>query len=102
MKLAAFINIPSNEFWEMTPYELILRSEVYKERIIEDIKERVTLAYMNAKWTIQWLEKPHKQPKPLQYILNKIEVEREKKVMTDDEIFAQIKRLNAMFGGEVK
>lgn len=54
---------------------------------------------MNAMWTIQWLGKKSQHPKPLEEILNSNG--REKKEMTDEEMLAQVKMLNAMFGGEV-
>lgn len=84
----------------MTPFELNIYAEAYKNRIIEETKEKVTLTYMNAAWTIQWLGKKHQQPRPLKEILDNIGKER--KIMTDEEMEKQAMLLNKLFGGEVK
>lgn len=51
-------------------------------------------------WTIQWLGKKYQQPRPLKEILKNIG--KEKKIMTNDEMFKRVKMLNALFGGEVR
>ena len=84
----------------MTPYELNIYAQTYSEKQQEEMKEKITLAYLNSMWTIQWLGKRHQQPKPLKEILKNIG--REKKRMTDEQMFNQVKVLNAVFGGEVK
>jgi len=88
----------------MTPYELNIYAQTYSEKqqeeMQEEMKEKITLAYLNSMWTIQWLGKRHQQPKPLKEILKNIG--REKKRMTDEQMFNQVKVLNAVFGGEVK
>lgn len=84
----------------MTPYELNIYAQTYNEKQQEEMKEKITLAYLNSMWTIQWLGKRHQQPKPLKEILKN--VGREKKRMTDEQMFNQVKVLNAVFGGEVK
>lgn len=84
----------------MTPYELNIYAQTYSEKQQEEMKEKITLAYLNSMWTIQWLGKRHQQPKPLKEILKSIG--REKKKMTDEQMFNQVKVLNAVFGGEVK
>lgn len=84
----------------MTPYELNIYAEACKNRTIEETKEKITLAYVNAAWTIQWIGKKHQHPKPLKEILENIG--KEKRIMTDDEMLERVKALNAMFGGEVK
>lgn len=65
------------------------------------MKERISLAYINAMWTIQWLGKKSSHPKPLKEILEKIG-NQEKKEMTAEQMLAKAKMLNAAFGGEVK
>lgn len=50
---------------------------------------------MTALWIAQWFSK--KKPKPLDEILQI----KTKKQMTDEEMLAQVKNLNAIFGGEV-
>jgi|GEM_PF-527567 len=102
MKLAALIGIPISEFWEMTPYELNIYAEAYFEKQKNDYKEKLSLEYYNAMWTIKWLGKKSQHPKPLNEILNEIDKEKEKKIMTDEQMLAQVKVLNALFGGEIK
>lgn len=84
------------EFWELTPYEFRLVVESYGKRKENELKEKVTLSYVNALWTIQWLDK--KKPKPLKEVLKDLEP---KKKMTDKEMLDQIKKINAMLGGDV-
>lgn len=100
MKLAAMIGIAISEFWEMTPAELNIYAEVYAEKQKNDFKEKMSLEYYNALWTIQWLGKKSQHPKPLQEILDSIDKPK-KKAMTDEQMLAQVKALNAMFGGEI-
>lgn len=99
MKLAASIQLPFSEFWEMTPYEFNLVAESYFERQRNEFKEKISLEYLNSLWTIQWLGKKSQHPKPLDEILDNLY--KEKKVMTDEDMLKQVKALNAMFGGEV-
>lgn len=61
----------------------------------EETKEKIAIAYMTALWTAQWFSK--KKPKHLEEILQI----KTKKQMTDEEMLAQVKNLNAIFGGEV-
>lgn len=82
----------------MTPYELNIYAKSYSKRKLEEAKEKITLAYLNSRWTIQWLGK--KKPKQLKEILDSIG--KEKKVMTDEQMLKQVKLLNMLFGGEVK
>lgn len=99
MKLAAKIELPFSEFWEMTPYELNLKAGVYFEKQKNQFKEKLSLEYYNSMWTIQWLGKKSQHPRPLNEILDNLY--KENKVMTDDEMLKQVKILNKMFGGEV-
>ena len=92
--------MPITEFWEITPYELSLKIDAYSKCKTEQLKEKITLAYLNSLWTIQWLGKRHQHPRPLKEILANIG--KEKKTMTDEQMFEMVKVLNAMFGGEVK
>ena len=88
----------------MTPYELNIYAEAYFNKQKQDFKEKLSLEYYNAKWTIQWLGK--NKPKPLKEILkeilNEIDTKQEKKVMSDTDMLNQVKMLNSLFGGEVK
>lgn len=88
-----------SEFWEMTPLELNLIAKNYQEKKKSDFKEKLTLEYYNAYWTIQWLGKKSQQPRPLDEILDNLF--KEKKIMTDEDMFKQIQVLNALLGGEI-
>jgi len=90
------MGITLSEFLKMTPREFFIYLEAYRKNKEEDHKQKTTLAYANAMWTIQWLGK--KKPQSLEKILNGNEP---KKVMTDKEMLKQVKTLNALFGGEV-
>lgn len=100
MKLAVSVDVSLSEFWEITPYELNLLVENYYERQKNEYKDKITLAYVNAMWTIQWLGKRSQHPKPLNKILD--DLYKEKKVMTNEEMLTRVKMLNSMFGGDVK
>ena len=97
MKLAISVEVPISEFWGMTPYQLNLVAEAYWEKQKKEFKEKLTLEYYNAMWTIQWLGKKSDHPKPLQEILDGLY--KEKKVMTDEQMLNQVKLLNKLFGG---
>lgn len=100
MKLAISVEVPLSEFWEITPRELNLVAEDYYEKQKNNFKEKLSLEYYNAMWTIQWLGKKH--PKPLNEILDDLYVEKEnKKEMTDEQMLNQVKVLNVLFGGTV-
>lgn len=74
--------------------------KAYVKRKEEEAKERITQAYITARWTIQWLGKKKDHPRPLTEILDSIG--KEKKTMTDEQMLAMVKNLNALFGGEVR
>lgn len=94
LKIATLCSISPLEFWELTPYEFSLVANAYAKRREEEAEERLTLAYINAAWTIQFLGK--NKPK-LDDVLKK----NHKKEMTDEEMLNQIKLLNNILGGEV-
>lgn len=96
MKLAATIGVPLSEFWEMTLDELNLYAKIYFDKQKQDFKDRLSLEYYNAMWTIQWLGK--KQPEPLSKILDNFY--KEKNVMTAEQMLERVKALNKLFGGE--
>ena len=74
--------------------------KTYSEKKKEESKEKLTLAYINAMWTVQWLGKKSNHPRPLKEILESID--KDKKQMSDEDMFEIVKALNALFGGEVK
>ena len=70
MEHSAYIGIPISEFWEMTPKEIFIYVKSYNKRKkdeAEDFTEKfklirneaLSIAYVNAQWTIQWLGKHH-------------------------------------------
>lgn len=79
----------------MTPAELNLSAEIYAEKKKQEQQNMVIQAYLISRWV--WAKKV-----PIEKILKDIGVEKEKKIMTDKQMLAQIKALNMMFGGEVK
>lgn len=94
LKVATLCSLSPLEFWELTPYEFSLVVNSYVKRKEEEAEEKITLTYLNAAWTIQFLGK--KKPK-LDDILKK----KTKKEMTDEEMLKRIKLLNNMFGGDI-
>lgn len=86
------------DFWELTPYELNCYIDGYIQRQKVDAQQKISIAYTQAYWTIQWLGKS--KPKPLKKILQ--DMDRPHRAMTNDEMFAAVKQLNAMFGGEIR
>lgn len=89
----------------MTPYELVIAQRGYlkaKEREAEEYRAKVenqrTLmtiqAYQISRWV--WSKKLD-----IKKILADLE-SKPKKQMTDEEMLAQVKVLNNLFGGEVK
>lgn len=82
----------------MTPYELNLIAEDYWEKQKEQFKEKLSLEYYNAMWTIQWLGKKSQHPEPLNKILDNLY--KKKKIMTDEQMLERVKMLNKLFNGE--
>lgn len=89
------VGITISEFWELTPYEMSLIIKAKNQAKEEETKEKIAVAYMTALWTAQWFSK--RKPKPLDEILQL----KTKKEMSDEEMLAQVRNLNAIFGGEV-
>lgn len=81
------------EFWNLTPFEFSLIINSYSQRREEEAEEKITLAYINAAWTVQFLGK--NKPK-----LDKV-IKQKKKEMTNQEMLNQVKILNNLMGGEV-
>ncbi len=84
-----------SEFWEMTPSELNLSAEIYAEKKKQEEQNMIIQAYLISRWV--WAKEV-----PIEKILNELGTNKEKKEMTDEEMFNQVKILNTMFGGEVK
>lgn len=80
----------------MTPNELSIHAEVYREKQKMEQDEKITLVWMG-----EYFHRLEKLP-PLKQFLEIEEKEEVKKEMTSDEMYKQVEKLNALFGGEVK
>lgn len=96
---AARLGISLSEYNDMTPHELNIYIQAYKEKIQyendkmqADYETAITIAYLQARWTIQWLGK--NKPDPLHKILGI-----KPKEQTPEEMLEEIKRLNMEMGG---
>ena len=84
----------------MTPYQLQLYCEIYNEKRREEFEDRWTIAWVQAKWTIQWLGKD--KPPSIDKFLGKTEKQEQKESgMSDAAMFSIATQLNAAFGGKV-
>lgn len=77
----------------MTPRELNLHIQEYNYRTQQVSEEGLTLAYLTAYW-----HRVKKMPN-LKELLGKI---KPPKPLTDEQILAQVKALNAAMGGKTK
>jgi hypothetical protein len=87
------------EYEEMTPRELMIRLKA------EDIKRQNqwTLMVEQALLMSRWVWKQTITQQEIDKIVNRDNKEYQRKEkMTDDEMLAQVKTLNALFGGEVR
>ena len=84
-----------SEFWDMTPDELNLSADFYAEKKKQEEHNMIMQAYLISRWV--WAKDV-----PIEKILNELGTNKEKKEMTDEQMLAQVKVLNALFGGEVK
>lgn len=82
------------EFYEATPFEVGVYASAYYKRKGDEQEARISLAYNHAYWVALWNN--GKKPESLEKILNKTPEE-----MGDEDMFKQIKVLNAAMGGEV-
>ena len=105
MELAYSIGIGITEFWELTPYELIIAQRGFyknKEREADEYKAKIesqrvlmtVQAYQISRWV--WAKKLD-----IKEILKEIQSPG-KKQMTDEQMLARVRSLNALFGGEVR
>jgi hypothetical protein len=77
----------------MTPHELNLRIQVYNEENLEKGEEELVIAYLTAYWN-----RVRRMPN-LKNILSSI---RPREEMSDEQLLAQIKAMNAAMGGKVQ
>lgn len=89
MEVATSVGMSISEFWEVTPFELSLVVKGFNERQKANQKENVYQAYLISRWV--WQKKVD--------IEKILEIKKEKKVMSSDQMLAQVKQLNALFGG---
>ena len=96
MKLAASIGIPINDFWHMEPYELNIYADAYKKRREIDNEYTYNLCILQAFLTSRWVWKKRVD------IEKHLTIEKQENNMTDSEMLAKVKALNALMGGNVK
>lgn len=94
LKTAILIGLSIEQFDNMTPYELMLHIEAYSEVKEAELKDRLTLV-----WLGEYYHRTKRLPN-LRDELKKLSGE-SRTAMTDDEMLATVKRLNAQFGGTV-
>lgn len=92
MKAAALAGISYGEFLKLTPRVLNIYLNAYAENREIKQKENIYQAYLVSRFV--WKKKID--------IKKMLSIKKEKKVMTDEQMFNQVKVLNAVFGGEVK
>ena len=96
MKVAAQIGIDYNIFLEMTPRVLNVYAKAYEEEKQLKQKENIYQAYLISRWV--WQKRVD-----IEKVVKSIDSKKSnKKQMTDEQMLAQAKALNAVFGGEVK
>lgn len=80
-----------SEFYKMTPRQFFIYEKGHLSKRELDQKTSIHQAYLISRWV--WQKKID---------IDKIlETKKEKKTMTDDEMLAQVKILNSIFGGEI-
>jgi hypothetical protein len=76
---------------DLTPREF----DAYSDGVLKRRDSETILFYKHASWTAAWSS--GKKPERLEGLLY---TKRMPKDMTDDEMFAQVKALHAIYGGE--
>jgi hypothetical protein len=94
LKTAILLGISKSEFDDMTPYELTLHAECFLELKEAEIQEKITLV---------WLHEYYHRQEYLPALKDEIKKfsNKETKEMTDEEMLAVVKSLNAQMGGSV-
>jgi hypothetical protein len=85
------MGISINDFNDMTPLEYGLYIKVYNEKLKQDGKDRLALAYLGAAW---------QRAKKLPNFKKILGMEQPQKKMTNEEMLLKVKQLNAAFGGD--
>jgi hypothetical protein len=79
------------EYDDMTPHELSIYADIYAEKAEQEREDKITLVWLGA-----YFQRVEKLPS-LKEVLGKNDEE-----MTDEEMLEQVKKLNALFGGNVE
>ncbi len=108
MELAFSIGINISDFWDMTPYELIIAQRGFimvKNREAEEFSAKFKLlqelAISQAWCTANW-SRAKKIPNLDKVLGADKKGNKKNKKMTDQEMLAQIRAINKSLGGEVK
>lgn len=80
------------EFWQLTPFEFSLNVEAYGEKVVQDYKTSISIAYMTA-----YLHRVQRLPK-LAKLLSDLNT-KPKEANTMQDMFETVKSLNAAMGG---
>ena len=91
MELAALVGISITEFWEITPFELNVAAKGYARRQEQQQKLSIYQAYLISRWV--WAKKID--------IKKYLGENKPRRRMTDEEMLAKAKALNALLGGTV-
>lgn len=91
MKNAIDANIDPQKFWDYTPYEVELLIDKYVESEKNTYKNLIRLA-----WFTEAFHREKKLPKIDKILKDKID---KKEPASEAEMLAELKRMNAMLGG---
>ena len=97
------IGLSYSEILEITPYELTLFVEAYKEKQKTEFEEKITLSYLTAMWAAQWFSE--EQPERLDKIIEKIRAASVEEGEDNEEeaqrrLIEQLRFLNSALGGK--
>lgn len=106
MELACSIGIGITEFEQITPYELVVAQRGFyknKEREADEylakLKNEKALLVQQALLISRWVWAKKITQKDIDEALGE---EKKQKEMTAEQMLAQVKMLNTLFGGEVR
>lgn len=100
LKTGVRIGLKPHEIDNLTPFELMVMTEDYKEKQNTEVQNNLHLAIINAYNTVAF-DRSKKLPK-LEKILKKSNVNKpKKKKQNNEELFKIVESLNSMYGGEV-
>lgn len=91
--LAARIGITSDEFYNMTPFELSCCVDAFNIRQDEKRQELILLAYTTAT-----LARTEKMPS-LQSLLETDNPRKEPAILSEEDLISEIRRMNSAAGG---